>query len=160
MRHTGPKEMPKHDVYIQGHTLRIRNIHTHTEYMYILCSRSSDMDTDMGTSMVMCAVDALPPALLLLPCQYQMCYLPHLSPPLLYSPRGQLENLNRRKCCKLCRQHFSLAAKKRGSQPARFGLYFNRYIFGHTRTNTHMRCLTTYTHTVCICFCMGYTSIR
>lgn len=48
--------------------------------MYILCSRSSDMDTDMGTSMVMCAVDALPPPPATLPVPDV------LSPPPLPSP--------------------------------------------------------------------------
>lgn len=85
-------------------------------------------------------------------CQCQMC--PQISP---HSPallaRGQLENLNRRKCCKLCRQHFSLvaaaAAKKEEVSQLALAFILTGIFLGnlsHTHTPIHMR-LTTLGHT-------------
>lgn len=92
-------------------------------------------------------------------CQCQMC--PQISP---HSPallaRGQLENLNRRKCCKLCRQHFSLvaaaAAKKEEVSQLALAFILTGIFLGnlsHTHTPIHMRLTTLgHTHTYCIYF--------
>lgn len=84
-------------------------------------------------------------------CQCQMCLSAHS--PRLCSARGQLENMNRRKCCKLCRQHFSLEAAAKKEEVSQLALAFILTgIFLGTLTHTHTPvhvCLTTlwYTYT-------------
>lgn len=79
-------------------------------------------------------------------CQCQMCLSAH-SPHALLA-LGQLENMNRRKCCKLCRQHFSLvaaAAKKEEVSQLALAFILTGIFLGtltHTHTLIHMRLTT------------------
>lgn len=148
MRHTGLRKCTSM-MYIHGHTVRIRNICIYTQYIFSLGVRT------WTRTWARACVQWTP----LLPCQRQMSYPSPHTHPLLFSLGGQLENLNRRKCCKLCRQHFSLPAKK--EEVSQLALAFILTgIFSDTHTHALLNRTRTHTHAECIYFWMGYTSIR
>lgn len=145
--------MHKHHIYTHAYVYVISVLYT----PYIFYSPSlgtcvgPNMDTDMGTSMVMCSGRAcLPCSSLRLRCASARCACPAHSPRALLA-RGQLENMNRRKCCKLCRQHFSLVAAAKKEEVSQLALAFILTgIFLGTLTHTHTPihvCLTTLWHT-------------